>query len=399
MKHPHRRLLLICNSDPTESGVSEIFLRAVAALYPPEQMYRFSTTQNKGALARSGDWYGVPYEVVPVSMSPIPGVSSILDWQLRHNIIPQLVDRVMCVIRDFGAQAIWIALTSGPTIYLARQLMERVSLPIYSMVWDIPQYFAANLRLDRYTTNIWLRQFEEVLRGSRHIAVASEGMKLDFAARYQLDSVPILLASLKQGTLKQIDSTQTATTIRIAFAGSLYAKDSWNSFIKAIDVCDGTIGQRRIQVEFWGRFPKQNARFSPIVHQNGTISPDELMQALATCDMAYLPYSFAPNWDHVACTSFPTKLVGYLEAGLPVFYHGPRASTVTEFYNKYQVGSTCHSQDSHEILAAIDSSMDTKMLQMAGVARASALKGEFSVEVMRKRFAHFLDDDLDVLGG
>lgn len=362
-------------------------------------MYRFSTTQSKRAMARSGNWYGVPYEVMPVSMSPIPGVSSILDWQLRHKIVPKLVDRVMCVVRDFGVQAIWIALTSGPTIYLARQLMERVSLPIYSMVWDIPQYFAANLRLDRYTTNIWLRQFEEVLRGSRRIAVASEGMRLDFAARYQLDSVPILLASMRQGTLKQIDCAQAVTTVRIAFAGSLYAKDSWNSFVSALALCDGVIDQRQIRVEFWGRFPKRNARLSPIVHLNGTVSPDELMQALAECDMAYLPYSFAPNWEQVACTSFPTKLVGYLEAGLPVFYHGPRASTVTEFYHKYQVGPTCHYQDAHEILAAINSAMDTKILQLARAARISALNEEFGIETMRKRFAQFLDDDPDVFGG
>jgi hypothetical protein len=64
---------------------------------------------------------------------------------------------------------------------------------------------------------------------------------------------------------------------------------------------------------------------------------------------------FTASGRHFAATSFPTKIVTYLGAGLPFLYHGPRDSTVGDFLNSYKAGVIVEDQAPEALTDALTS--------------------------------------------
>ena len=113
---------------------------------------------------------------------------------------------------------------------------------------------------------------------------------------------------------------------RIVMAGQIYGGEQLQQLI---DQIEEAFSERSIEVHWFGN--SENLKVAKQVNwkgvqlvERGTLLRDELPSAIQAFDAGYLNFSSAR--ETFATYSVPTKLITYLEAGLPVLYHAPEDS-------------------------------------------------------------------------
>lgn len=128
--------------------------------------------------------------------------------------------------------------------------------------------------------------------------------------------------------------------IKIALSGQLYAKMSIKYFKELLKE-NYTSQKYNIELHYFGTYSlnslSSNTGFKIIDH--GYQKPIDLAECLKVCDFALLPYFYLDNLE-AANQSFPSKLVGYLEASLPILYIGNVQNDVSDIINTYSLGIT-----------------------------------------------------------
>jgi hypothetical protein len=290
---------------------------------------------------------------------------------------------------ECGADCIWLV-AAGPEVTALGSLLAACGLDLRVMVWDDPEYLANNLRLAKHERDRLIGAFGALLRKARNISVISQAMKTDYWARFgaQCDVI-------RHGI--NVDHPAPAKVpsepIKIAFAGSLYSKAEWNSFVLALASVDWKINEHKITLSFIGRFPLSGALCPPEVTVIGAMSFDDTLAVLTTMDIGYLPYWFSSEYETVARTSFPGKLSAYTAAGLAIFHHAPEYAEVTSFLETYPYGLTCHSQVQERVLQSFRNLVALMGTPGYESARQRAFHAELSARTMGQRFRRFLSND------
>jgi hypothetical protein len=120
----------------------------------------------------------------------------------------------------------------------------------------------------------------------------------------------------------------------------------------------------------------------------------DTLTELAAADGAYGPYWFDRRHAWAARTAFPSKISAYEAAGVPVFYHGPRQSSPTDFLQRHPVGLSCHSLDVPDIQRTLRTLLfDQDVRASFAPARASALEERLGLDAMLRHFAELLGID------
>jgi hypothetical protein len=290
---------------------------------------------------------------------------------------------------EFGADCVWLV-AAGPEVTYLGSLLVAYGLDLRVMVWDDPEYLANNLRLAKHERVLVTDAFGTLLRGAQRISVISQAMKTDYGARFgaQCDII-------RHGI--NVDQPAQAKVpfelIKIAFAGSLYSKAEWNSFVLALASVGWKIDGHKITLSFIGRFPMSGALCPPEVKVLGPMSFNETLAVLTTMDIGYLPYWFSSEYERVARTSFPGKLSAYTAAGLAIFHHAPEYAEVTSFLEKYPYGLTCDSQARERVLRSLRNLIALIGTPVCASARQRAFHAELSAWTMGQRFCKFLSND------
>jgi hypothetical protein len=120
---------------------------------------------------------------------------------------------------------------------------------------------------------------------------------------------------------------------------------------------------------------------------------DRALELAAECDLGYLGYWFDPIRSEEAKNCFPSKMVSYMGAGLPSFFHGPSYSSPAFFLRMYDVGWICNKNTAQGILddlAAVLSNQQRLKEWRKNSQKISAI--EFSKSVFSKRLASLLHE-------
>lgn len=131
---------------------------------------------------------------------------------------------------------------------------------------------------------------------------------------------------------------------RIAFAGQIYAKDTTEMFLSALERLNSmsnTVDSRYL-VDYYGEYPIQNMYDYSCIEAHESLEYKELMATLSTtCSFGLVPYSFDELFASSAEFSFPSKLVAYIQAGLIPIYIGPKCSSIFELFVEYDLTRLC----------------------------------------------------------
>lgn len=388
------KILLIVNSDPSGSGIGELFLREIGCVYPAGQLVRYSTVQQRQAGGES-KWLGFRSITRHVMTSRWPILSSLSEWFFSVMSARLATIEVKAIIENEEIDIVWAVLSSGPIITLVERLARDSSVPIVSTILDDPGYFAKNQYIDPFTWRHMHSKFAIILRRSRGVSVIGESMQSIYRARYGIESV-IMRHGVKESHYQTwSDPGSKNRIVRIGFAGSLYAKKEWNALLRMLELVQGRIAGKDVRVSFIGRMPRTGVNDSRYVDNLGAMSFDSALAALRESDIAYLPYWFDRRHSVTVRTSFPGKLSTYAACGIPVLYHGPLDSSVTPFLQDYPFGVCCHSLNENAIHMAILKLLEDKdFIRQASEARNHALENELGRTSMLRRFCQLVDCDL-----
>jgi len=321
-------------------------------------------------------------------------LSSTREWQFDLTVKSDAATQIKQIVRSENIDLIWCVTNSSSIISLMDHLLEEISTPVVTMVWDTPQHFVLGQHLDRLTAQILKHRFAQVLHKSERVSVTGSAMQRVFWRDYGIDSVSIVHGINRDLWHAGLASPRVSNELIIVFAGSLYAKREWNALLDAVETTNAIIAKRRVVIRYFGQFPRTGVRKAPFVEFMGTLPPDVTLRALSGADIAYLPYWFDEKYSYVVRTSFPSKLSTYLAAGLPVLYHGPKDSSPTEFFSVYPVGLCCHSHGAKDISENLERlATDDALIRSIVDARRYAQEQELSLDVMLQRFATLINVD------
>lgn len=247
-------------------------------------------------------------------------------------------------ILDRKANGCWIV-AMNECIPLGNLLRARSSLPLHVSVQDDQADGIAG-RSKRYwwlaplMRNAWLK----LLRNASSIDVISEPMARYYSTRYGLTST--VVHPYLPDRYRQPIEGEDSTALRVGHIGNLYSQREFLAFLHAFGRTARKLGKVP-ELVLVGGGSLDRARLQAALGETGTIcdfpSLDEAaaIAHLATCQMLYAMYPFAPNAKVFRQTSLPTKLSTYLQCHRPVFAHTPLDSSLATLVQDHHLGVTC----------------------------------------------------------
>jgi Glycosyl transferases group 1 len=407
------RTLLLTSTRPGESSVGELFLRDLCKLFPKDKLVCFAAVgpdYEIGIPSPQLDWLPMQVCKVPqerVTKHGAPKPASTLRCLARLAAIKREVEPIISnavrYAQEQKVERIWAVIAGPAMVYIAKEVAQRLKLPMTSLVWDPLDYVCKDRGYEEFTRGLIMKQFDRAIALSENCGTASDGMKEYIQTAHNRPCEALIMSPGEDLVVDRGPELMTEHRLIIGFAGSMYARTEFEMLINSLRTVGWRIAGRDVTLRLLG-----NALSVPVfagghkchVEFLGFHQDEEVIQALATTDVAYLPYWFDPEYASAVKQSFPNKFATYLSAGCPVFFHGPEDSSPTRFLQRYPVGVACHSLDASQILATLERFVtDSDMRERAVHARRQALSEELNSKVLQRRFAKLLGADMASLKG
>ena len=380
------KVLLATPVDPQSNGIGALFLRDLVA---SQADTNFAFHQEPSFLT-GGRAISSPSLVrfLWAGSSRLPLFHSaklrwFRSWQLETRTAA-----VTAAADAAQAESIWTTASSPEMIWIAERLAAS-GRDVRVTVWDAPEYLSGNLRLDAALCDILMESFASLLQRARAVSVIGQAMQDDYRQRYGIRS-EIIRHGIDADLTMVGRKPNSKGPVRVIFAGSLYSKKEWNSFVEALEAANWQVAGRPVVLHFMGRFPLSDARKPAQVVMLGEKPFGEALRIMSSMDIGYLPYWFDKSHETVARTSFPGKLSAYAAAGLAVFHHAPSYTEATAFLQEYEFGLACPSLKPDDVIGTLNRLVELAAMEECRAARMKAVHNELSREAMAGRFRRFL---------
>lgn len=380
-----KKIILLNSSGITGAGVGSLFLKDLISSASNDVKFDdfeikpfliSNLLSNKNLLSRFA--------------SPLFMKSGLIQSLRLFYYINYLIDKQVNVIekklRDKNYDFIWIITSTPELIFLGEKLVEK-GYDVRVNVWDDPIYIARNLNLPKSCTTKIINSFSNLLKGSTKGLVISYKMQNDYAKNYSFRSEVV-----RHGvnSIKLHKKPSPSNKINIGFAGSLYCKKEWNSFLKALSDINWCVDGKDIYIHHVGTFPRYGVNKNPRVKLYGWKPFNQTLDILQSMDIGYLPYWFSDKYKVPAETSFPGKMSAYASANLAIFHHAPDYTEVTKFLKSYPFGVSCSSNSAKEIIDKLKCLVKNMNSIEYSNARTLALEHELSSNANKKKFEDFI---------
>jgi hypothetical protein len=246
-----------------------------------------------------------------------------------------------------GIQAV-LGIGPGISVWTSYLIAKRLGVPLHLWIHDDPEAYAV-FRGEYGTLLTRIRQcFMRAYQGAAARYVISEPMRVHYRKMTGCNAV-VLPPSL--GPLRPQESGRTgAGQLRIGVAGAIAGTEVWEAFVLAMERLYGAApaGRRPEIIAFCepdSVSVPEGVRERGWVTVRGWQPVDVVDRELATMDYLYMPLWFSEDRRLHAATSFSTKFVSYLRAGVPILCHVPGYSAVAEFARRCPVGPVLDTVD------------------------------------------------------
>jgi glycosyltransferase involved in cell wall biosynthesis len=273
---------------------------------------------------------------------------------------------------------------------IATALSARVGVPYATMEWDLLDVAYERQRLSGPLERRLLARLAGVRQGAVARGVASEGMAAYYRETWGLDTVVLRQPAAARGYARDAGA---GSPFVVAVCGNVYAGAEFRVLLAALDRLGWSAAGRVIELRVIGDLDPSVGAVPARVVVTGWVPYAEALARLRDADVGYCPYWFDPAFHRLVITSFPSKLIAYLSAGVPVFYHGPAGGTPAAFLARYPAGVSCHSLDPAEVATTLAGLVAAPAaLAKARAAASRAIGEEFSAATFQHRLASWLGD-------
>ena len=278
-------------------------------------------------------------------------VADCFEWGVvRHIELRKSVRVVANYLTEFAPDVILCIMNSMEPILVMGTITKILSVPVVTMEWDPPKSIAHGLDLPHFQVNRVEGAYEELVCNARGVGVTSEGMAETYKQRFGRDAV----------VLRQyVDYANEETTFRktqerkewlIFYAGSIYAKNEFATFLSALDLCNWTLLGYPVRLRWLGSGGEFRVSGPCRIEFLGWQPQDRVLALAGECDLGYVAYWFDSARSEETKNCFPSKIVSYMGVGLPPFFHGPVDSSPANFLRKFGAGFVCDKETAEGVL-------------------------------------------------
>lgn len=310
----------------------------------------------------------------------------------KHVEVKNISRKIQTEILKNKIDRVWIILEGQTLIWLAEDLIKYSGVPVKIQVWDYPEWYMKQNRLERFSKKMLSKSFDFCLSHCDQYGAPSWEAQKKYKKNYQRDaSVFVGINPYKNQSLPVTERTkiESKSKIIIGIVGQLYAVDAFGAMVHALDQENWKIDGRDVEIHFWGKFPVTVKKSSFI--QRKYVSQQQLLVELADCDILYCPYWFGEIYRTEATTSFPSKLATYLMTGKPIVFHGPEYTSPAKFITEHNCAICCPAFEHPVVMLAFRTALyDELGMKVQRENAQKVISTYLSQEYLNKQFQDFI---------
>jgi hypothetical protein len=392
------KILLLTDIPPTLDLTAGIFLENMLKYIPKENIVCF-TVLNKSLNPKPSDYAtSIPLEIVPKPRENWGArfggniLSFVMEPLVATFEIPSVAKKIVRFAKIHKVDRIWVTLQGQSMIRLAYLVSQMTDIPIYSQVYDPPQWWMRANRVNSCVANSVFDLFGRTLQKSKKCALASWSMVEYYEALYGVHGIPMVSCTDISLGKPPANCFTSDHEFSICMAGQLYASAEWLALLSALDQLNWKLNGKNVVVRYMGEWLQIGAKTPRHIEYLGWRTPGEVIIVASESDLCYCPYWFDPVFELEARLSFPSKLPLYFSSGRPVLFHGPSYASPYKFLQLHDAAFTCESLDPM-IIGKKLIEISSKPIEYANISvnAHAALQKELSNVQLQQRVIEFLD--------
>lgn len=387
-------VLLVLGGEPWQQNGGGVFIEQISRAIPGRVVHLSIALDGRPHPLRS-DW---PWKHLSIAArGPVRGMgilqrisrrlASFVEWRvLRRRELGQGLKHHAAELRALGIGRVVYFLNSVEVLALAPTLNRLLGVPYSTMEWDLIDLAVDQLPARRVRTRL-LRAAKAIRAGATTRGVASEGMATLYEEHWGLDS--LVLRQTIEPAVTRIETPRESFVV--ALCGTMIVPVEFRAFLDAMKLIDWQVDGRKIEFLWIGRGGGFDGELPPQVKVTGWVSHARSLELLSHVDLGYSGLWFDEARRPWVESSFPSKIISYLSAGVPVLYHGPAYGTPARFMTAFNVGFGCHDLDPAAIAATVQRIVRSPdALRRARQESVHAVAAEFTPEVLTDRVHQLL---------
>lgn len=332
-------------------------------------------------------------------MGPLQRISrrlaSLVQWRVfRRRELRSGLEQQAAALRALGIRRVVYFLNSIEILELAPMLNALLGVAYSTMEWDLIDLAVDQIPAKSVRARL-LRAAGALRAGAVTRGVASEGMASMYEHRWGLDS--LVLRQTITPVARPVEEPRSAFVI--ALCGTMIVPAEFRAFLDAMDLLGWEVDRRRIEFLWIGEARGHEGELPPQVKVTGWVSHKRSLELLSHVDLGYSGLWFDPVRRPIVESSFPSKIISYVSAGVPVFYHGPDYGTPRNFMEAFPVGFGCHDLAPRAIADAIEHIIRSpNALTDARDEAVRAVAAEFTPQILAQRVERLVSRPAAVSG-
>lgn len=290
---------------------------------------------------------------------------------------------------------IWGIIQGQTLVNFVQSFSQKLNIKYNIQLWDPIEWWMLENKFPPLFKKRLHQQFSKLLSHSHYCLSASPKMSEVLAREFGCNTTELMpsLPQLSNINLKIKNKRNSPSNFKIIFSGQKYARKELIKFLETIDSLNWIFEGKKICFNIYSNSVDEEIfdRF-PLVRQFCWIDQNDLHKQIFASDLAYCPYPFDKNMSLVSELSFPGKLVSYLYCMTPVFFHGPKNSSITSFAKDNNFNYICESQEIPSIkevlIAALTSTTRNKEQEMLSISKV--FNSKLSLECMNRNILRSL---------
>ena len=242
----------------------------------------------------------------------------------------------------------WIYVTQS-TIPLSKIIHKSLKIDYHLSIQDD---YSTHLRKSEHL--FLANDFKYLIENAKTIDFISEFSEYYYKKKYCINAVTtnFIISNITK-TNKPLISKKIH---KIGFSGNIWCGETFESFLNAIKLYNDFNNEELIIMMFSSISPKSKLinKYKKFIKLQPFISYDKLTIELQKCDLLYLPMSFSKSNEVVNTTSFPSKIITYLNCGIPILNHSPSNSSSHSYILNKHIGFSINLLNPTEIFKELN---------------------------------------------